>query len=492
MKNGGEGLKAPGGRVPGRARRAVVIGSGPNGLAAAITLAEAGCAVTVHEAQATVGGGTRSEELTLHGFVHDVCSAIHPMGRGSPFFRRLELPIEWVEPPAAVAHPFDDGTAALVERDLHATARALGPDGSGYRGLVGPLARHFDVLEPLLLGPYPPPPRALAAAVRAVGLAELRRGALAALADARSLAERTFSTMRARALFAGCAAHSMLPLERRPSGGFGLMLAVLAHARGWPFPVGGAQRIADALAERLVALGGEIRTSSAQEELPRADLVLADLVPRELLRLARGRFPARYEQALRRYRHGPGAFKLDWALAGPIPWRAPECARAGTVHLGGTLDEISASEWDAWSGRTSARPFVLLAQHTLFDPTRAPEGKHTAWAYCHVPNGSAEDMTDAIEAQVERFAPGFRELVLARSALAPALLEAKNRNLVGGDVNGGAADLGQLFFRPAKRLFPYRTPLEGVYVCSAATPPGGGVHGMCGYSAARLALRDAQ
>ena len=490
MNSGGEGPKAPGGRVPGRARRAVVIGSGPNGLAAAVTLAEAGYGVTVHEAQATVGGGTRSEELTLPGFVHDVCSAIHPMGRESPFFRRLELPIEWIDPPAAVAHPFDDGTAALVLRDLHATSSALGADGAAYRRLVGPVVRHFDALEPLLLGPYPPPPSALVSAVRALGPADLRRAALAAFADARSLAESTFTTTRARALFAGCAGHSMLPLERRPSAGFGLMLIVLAHSRGWPFPRGGAQRIADALADRLVELGGEIHTSSPQDELPSADLVLADVVPRELLRLARGRFPPRYERALRGYRHGPGAFKLDWALAGPIPWRAAECARAGTVHLGGTLDEISASEWDAWSGRTTARPFVLLAQHSLFDSTRAPIGKHTAWGYCHVPNGSAEDMTEAVEAQVERFAPGFRELVLARSALAPPLLEAKNRNLVGGDVNGGAADLGQLFFRPAKRLFPYRTPLEGVYVCSAATPPGGGVHGMCGYSAARLALRD--
>ena len=467
-----------------------MIGSGPNGLAAGITLAEAGYAVTVHEAQAALGGGTRSEELTLPGFVHDVCSAIHPMGRGSPFFRRLELPIEWVEPPAAVAHPYDDGSAALIERDLHATAQALGADGAAYRRLVGTVARRFDVLEPLVLGPYPPPPRALAHAVRAVGLGDLRRTALAALADARSLAESSFTTQRARALFAGCAAHSMLPLERRPSAGFGLMLGALVHARGWAFPRGGAQRIADALVDRLVELGGEIHPSSAQDELPRADLVLADVVPRELVRLARGRLPPRYERALRAYRHGPGAFKLDWALDGPIPWRAPECATASTVHLGGTLDEISASEWDAWSGRTSPRPFVLLAQHTLFDSTRAPTGKHTAWAYCHVPNGSAEDMTEAVETQVERFAPGFRDLVLARSALAPPLLEAKNRNLVGGDVNGGAADLGQLFFRPAKRLFPYRTPLEGVYLCSAATPPGGGVHAMCGFSAARLALRD--
>jgi phytoene dehydrogenase-like protein len=469
-----------------------VIGSGPNGLAAAITIAEAGYGVTVHEAEPTLGGGTRSAELTLPGFVHDLCSAIHPMGRGSPFFARLDLPIEWVEPPAAVAHPLDDGTAVTLERSLDVTAAGLGADASAYRRLLGPLARHFDALEPLLLGPYPPPPRAVADAVGAVGLRELRRAAAAALADARALAESALATTRARALLAGCAAHSMLPLERRPSAGFGLALMVMAHARGWAFPRGGAQRIADALADRLVALGGEIHLSSPQDELPRADLVLADVVPRELLRLARGRFPERYMRALRGYRHGPGAFKLDWALERPIPWRAVECARAGTVHLGGTLDEISASEWDAWSGRISLRPFVLLAQHTLFDDTRAPAGKHTAWAYCHVPNGSTEDMTESVEAQVERFAPAFRDLILARNAQGPRLLEEKNRNLVGGDVGGGAADLGQLFFRPVKRLFPYRTPLRGVYVCSAATPPGGGVHGMCGYAAARLALRDAQ
>jgi phytoene dehydrogenase-like protein len=445
----------------------------------------------VHEAAETIGGGTRSAELTLSGFVHDLCSAVHPMGRGSPFFRELDLDIDWVDPPAACAHPLDDGTAVFLERDLAATAESIGGrDGAAYRELVEPLVEHFDAVVPILLGPWPPPPRAVARLARALGPARLQRSLRAALADARSLAEATFAGERARAFLAGHAAHSMLPTERRPSAGFGLALLVMGHALTWGFPRGGAQRIADALAERLRALGGSIHAGSAVDELPEADLVLADVVPRELLRLAHGRLPPRYETALRRYRHGPGAFKLDWALAGPIPWRAEECLRAGTIHLGGILEEISASEWAAWSGRTSARPFVLLVQHTLFDETRAPPGRHTAWAYCHVPNASADDMTAAIEAQVERFAPGFRELVLARSALGPALLEAKNRNLVGGDVNGGAADLGQFFFRPVKRPVPYRTPLRGVYLCSAATPPGGGVHGMCGYSAARIALRD--
>jgi phytoene dehydrogenase-like protein len=282
----------------------------------------------------------------------------------------------------------------------------------------------------------------------------------------------------------------MLPLERRPSAGFGLALIVLGHVFGWPFPRGGAQRLADALAERLRKLGGEVKTSSLVEELPSADVVLADVVPRELVRLARGRLPERYAQRLNRYRHGPGAFKLDWALDGAIPWTAESCRRAGTVHLGGTLDEISASEWGAWRNRPAERPFVILAQTSLFDDSRAPAGKHTAWAYCHVPNGSSHDMTEQIEAQVERFAPGFRQLILARSAMGPADLEAHNRNLVGGDLNAGVMDLGQLLFRPVPKLVPYRTPLEGVYLCSAATPPGGGVHGMCGYSAASVALKD--
>jgi phytoene dehydrogenase-like protein len=302
------------------------------------------------------------------------------------------------------------------------------------------------------------------------------------------VAESLFETERARAWFAGHCAHAMLPLERRPSAGFGLALTVLGHAVGWPAARGGSSSLADALAGRVRSLGGSVATCSPVDELPGNRLVLADVVPRELVRLARGRLPGRYERRLLAYRHGPGAFKVDWALDGPIPWRAEECGRAGTVHLGGTLEEISHSEWGAWSGRAVERPFVLLVQQTLFDPSRAPEGKHVAWAYCHVPNGSTVDMTDRIEAQVERFAPGFRELVLARSTLGPCELEARNRNLVGGDLNGGAMDLGQVFRRPAARLVPWQTPLEGVYLCSASTPPGGGVHGMCGYWAARAAL----
>jgi phytoene dehydrogenase-like protein len=466
--------------------RAVVVGSGPNGLAGALALARAGLDVEVFEAEDTIGGGLRSFELTLPGFVHDVCSAIHPLGENSPFFRELRLPIEWVHPPAQAAHPLDDGTAVVLEREVDATAAQLGVDAPAYRRLVAPLVRHWDAIESVLLGPLPPPPRALARVLRTLGPKPARD----ALSAARTLAERTFETERARAFFAGHSAHSMLPLERRPSAGFGLSLIVLGHVFGWGFPRGGAQRIADALVDRLAEYGAPVRASSPVDDLPDEDVVLADVAPRELLRLARGRFPERYGRALRDYRHGPGAFKLDWALSDPIPWRVADVARAGTVHLGGSLEEISASEWAAWSGRKGPAPFVLLAQHTRFDPTRAPEGKHTAWAYCHVPNGSTEDYTDAIEAQVERFAPGFRETILARGAWGPHDLEAHNRNLVGGDINTGAMDLGQLFTRPVRKLVPYRTPLEGVYLCSAATPPGGGVHGMCGVSAARIALED--
>ena len=462
---------------------AVVIGSGPNGLAAAITMARAGWQVTVHEAEETIGGGVRSAELTLPGFVHDVCSAIHPLGRDSPFFRELELPVAWIQPPAEAAHPLDDGTAVTVERSFLETAERLGEDRAAYVRLLRPFVMGWADFEPVILGPYPPSPRRV---ISALSLSAARAG----LSAARSLAKRTFETERARALLAGHAAHSMLPLEVRPSGGIGLLLLATAHAYGWGFPRGGSQQLADALADRLRELGGEIHTVSPVDELPRADAVLADVVPRELLRIAGERLSPRYTRALGRYRYGPGVFKLDWALDGPIPWSAEECSRAGTVHLGGTLAEVAESERAPRAGRHSERPFVLLTQPSLFDDSRAPAGKHTAWAYCHVPNGSTEDMAERIEAQVERFAPGFRKLVLARSALGPADFARRNRNIVGGDINGGAMDLGQLVFRPVRKPVPYRTPVRGLYICSSSTPPGGGVHGMCGYSAARIALRD--
>jgi phytoene dehydrogenase-like protein len=463
-------------------KRAVVIGSGPNGLAAAITMARAGWEVTVHEAAETVGGGVRSEELTLPGFTHDVCSAIHPLGRDSPFFRDLELPVGWAQPDAPAAHPLDDGTVVITERSLLATAEGLADDRAPYLRVFNRLVSRWSDYEPVVLGPFLPRPNRL---LHAVDLSVARTG----LSSARGLAKR-FRSERARALLAGHAAHSMLPLERRPSGGVGLFLIATAHVFGWGFPLGGSQRLADALADRLQELGGEIRTASTVDELPRADVVLADVVPRELVRIAGDRLPAHYARSLGRYRHGPGVFKLDWALDGPIPWTAADCRRAATVHLGGTFEEIAESERASREGHNAERPYVLLTQPSLFDESRAPAGKHTAWAYCHVPSGSAEDMTDRIEAQVERFAPGFRDLILARSAIGPADFERRNRNIVGGDINGGLMDLRQLFFRPVRRLVPYRTPLKGLYFCSSSTPPGGGVHGMCGYSAALTALRD--
>ena len=469
---------------------AVVIGSGPNGLAGAITLAEAGYEVVVHEEQDTIGGGTRSLELTLPGFVHDLCSAIHPLAQLSPFFRRADLGLDWVEPDVQGAHPLDDGTAALLLRSVPETARALGADERPYRELMERVVERWADVEPLLVGPYPPSPSRVLAMLRALGARWAGRQARVALAPALSVAERTFSTAAGRALFAGNAAHSLLPLDKRPSGGFGYALMLLAHVYGWGYPRGGSQRIADGLVERLRELGGEVVTESPVETLPRADVVLADVMPRDLVRLAGDRLPSRYRRALERYRHGPAAFKVDWALDGPIPWTADECRRSATVHVCGTLEEIVASEAAPWNGRHAERPFVLLAQQSLFDDTRAPPGKHTAWAYCHVPNGSHEDMTERIETQVERFAPGFRDLVLARSVRAPADFEAGNRNLVGGDIGGGAADLPQLYFRPVRKLVPYRTPLEGLYLCSSATPPGAGVHGMCGYAAAQTALKD--
>jgi phytoene dehydrogenase-like protein len=451
-------------------RHAVVIGSGPNGLVAAIELAKAGFEVEVREAAEEPGGGVRSAELTLPGFVHDVCSAIHPLAVASPALR--ELDVEWVHPDAPAAHPLDDGTAVVLERSLDETAGSLGADAGAYRTLVESILDAWNDFAGLRF----------LRAFRRVGPAALRTS----LGAATQLAERRFRNERTRALFAGHAAHSMLPLERRPSAGFGVALLAMGHAVGWPFPKGGAGRLAEALVVRLRDLRGEVLTSAPADELPWADLVLADVAPRELLRIAAGRLPPRYARSLARYRHGPGAFKVDWALREPIPWTAPEAGRAGTVHLGGSLDEIAASECAAWEQRPAERPFVLLAQQGRFDPTRG----QTAWAYCHVPNGSSEDMTERIEAQVERFAPGFRDLILARNAMAPAALEARNRNLVGGDLNNGAMDLPQLLFRPAARPVPWRTPVEGLYLCSAATPPGGGVHGLCGYFAAKTALRD--
>jgi phytoene dehydrogenase-like protein len=467
-------------------RSAIVVGSGPNGLAAAITLAQAGCDVTVFEAEDTIGGGTRSAALTLPGFVHDVCSAIHPLGIASPFFRALPLAdhgLEWIQPPAPLAHPLDDGTAVLLERSIDATGEGLGSDAGAYRSLLARLVAKWETLLDGVLGPLWPPRHPLL----------LARFGLEGIRSARGLAEGRFRGDRARALFAGLAAHSVLSLDAAGSASFGLILGTLGHAVGWPFPRGGSQAIATALAAHLVSLGGKVVTAhrvSAAAELADADVVMFDITPRQLPAIAGDRLPAGYRDRLSRYRYGPAAFKLDWALRSPIPWRATECARAATVHLGGMLDEIATSESNACSGRTAERPFVLLAQPSLFDGSRAPPGRHTAWAYCHVPNGSVIDMTARIEAQVERFAPGFHDLVLERRVTLPLDLERHNANYVGGDIVGGSNDLLQLVARPVFAADPYAMPVKGWYLCSASTPPGGGVHGMAGYHAARSALRS--
>jgi phytoene dehydrogenase-like protein len=465
---------------------AVVVGSGPNGLAAAIVLAQAGIKTLLREAAPALGGGLRSAELTLPGFTHDVCSAVHPLAISSPFFRGLPLGahgLEWVQPPAPLAHPLDDGTAVVLERSIEATAAGLGNGGADWRRLHAPFVAGWaeladDVLAPPIRLPRHP--------------ILMARFGLQAIRPAASVA-RGLRGDAAQALFAGNAAHSFLALEAWGTAAFGIMLSVTGHAVGWPVARGGSQRLADALVAHFRSLGGEVQVDAPVEhldELAAARIVMLDLGPRQVARLAGDRLPARYRQALERYRYGAAAFKLDWALDGPVPWTAPGCLRAATVHLGGTLEEIAASEAAHERGEVHDRPFVLFAQPTLFDPSRAPDGRHTAWAYCHVPNGSTLDVADRIERQVERFAPGFRERILARSVLTPADFERRNANLIGGEINGGRMDLPQIFARPIARPTPYRTPIRGVYLCSASTPPGGGVHGMGGYFAATAALAE--
>jgi len=464
---------------------AVVVGSGPNGLAAAITLARAGRSVIMFEAAPTIGGSCRSASLTLPGFVHDICSTVHAMAKISPLLRSLTLEkhgLEWIHPPVAVAHPMDDSPAGVVESSVDDTARQLGPDGDAYAALMAPLVQAWPRLVPMLLGPPRLPCNPII----------LARFAGRALQSASALCHRRFRTERARALFAGVAAHAVLPLEWAATAAFGLVLNIAAHAGGWPVAKGGSQKLADAMAACFQSLGGKIQVGTpitSLDELPRSRAVLCDVTPRQLIRIAGDRLSDSYKRRLMRFRYGPGAFKLDWALDGPIPWQDPQCARAGTVHLGGSLAELAESERAVWEGRVSSRPYVLLVQASLFDPTRAPPGQHTAWGYCHVPNGYTIDMTDAIERQVERFAPGFRDRIRARHVMTPADLERHNPNLIGGDIGGGSQQFSQLFTRPVFRLDPYSTPALGLYLCSSSTPPGGGVHGMCGYFAARSALR---
>ena len=467
---------------------AVVVGAGPNGLAAAITLARAGRSVLVLEAAATAGGGCRSEELTLPGFVHDVCAAIHPLGAASPAFAGLPLAehgLEWVHPEAPAAHPLPDGSAAVLERSIDATAEALGPDAGAWRRLVGPLVREWDGLTDSILGPMLRVPR------HPVTMA--RFGLRAAL-PARTLAARVFDGDAARGLFAGLAAHAILDLGKPLTSSFGLTFAASGHAVGWPAAKGGSQKVADALVSYLRSLGGEVETGrrvNSLADLPPARAVLFDLTPRQVAAVAGDRLDGRARRRFGKFRYGPGSFKIDYALDGPVPWKADECGRAGSVHVGGTLEEVVAAERDVAQGRHPERPFLLTSQPSRFDPTRAPAGKHTFWAYCHVPHGSTVDMTAAVEDQLERFAPGFRDLVLARHTMFPADLERHNANNVGGDVAGGSHGGLQLVARPRLAADPYRLPVEGVdaYLCSASTPPGAGVHGMCGWWAAQSALK---
>lgn len=465
-------------------KKAFVVGAGPNGLTAAIVLARAGVEVAVLEARSSVGGGASSEALTLPGFTHDACSAVHPMAAVSPAFASMPLAehgLRWIVPPAAMAHPLDGGRAVMLENSVERTAAGLGADAKAWRRALGPLAARWKELCPEVLAPvhWPASPLLLA-----------RFGALA-LPPLSWTARALFRGEEARALASGLAAHSLMPLDAAGSGAAGWMLALAADAAGWPIPEGGSQRIADALASYLRSLGGRVVLGSPVRslgELGGADAVLCDLTPRQLLRLAGPSLDDGYRRSLEAYAYGPGVFKVDWALDGPIPWTAPGCARAATVHVGGGLEEIEEAERAPGRGELAERPFVLVTQPSLFDASRAPAGKHTAWGYCHVPLGSRADARERVEAQIERFAPGFRARVLARRITAPADLEARNANLVGGDIGGGSLTLARLFLRPTRRL--YRTSSPRLYLCSASTPPGPGVHGMCGYHAARAAMRD--
>ena len=460
-----------------------MIGAGPNGLAAAIVLAQNGLQVEVFEAEPQPGGAARTLPLTLPGFLHDFGSAVHPMAAGSPFFSSLPLQdygLEWIHSPAPLAHPMDDGTAVTLERDLNDAETALGEDGKQWRRLMGPFAKHWKELAPEILRPvhlFTRHPFLMA------------RLGLLGFSSAVSLSQHWFRNPRTKALFAGLAAHSVLSLDEPLSASFGIVLGVAAHVVGWPIPRGGAQSITGALCRYLATLGGAVHTSTRINDLSTLggyDVILCDITPRQLLRIAGDRLSPAYARQLERYRYGPGVFKVDYALSAPVPWKAPECLRAATVHLGGTLEELAASEEAMRHGHHAERPFVLLAQPTLFDPTRAPRDRHVAWAYCHVPNGSEFDMLPRLEAQIERFAPGFRDCVLTRRVFTPAALEGMDANLVGGDIGGGAVDLRQFLFRPTRRH--YATSARDLYLCSSSTPPGGGVHGMCGYNAAKLAV----
>jgi len=464
----------------------IVVGSGPNGLAAAITMQQAGLSVLLLEGKDVIGGGLRSAELTLPGYIHDVCSAIHPMAAASPFFKTLPLKehgLEYIYPEIAAAHPFDDGTAAILTQSLEETASLLGADKQAYLNLIKPLIKDWpkidkDVLSPLIN--IPSSPFAMA------------KFGLNAMNSALNVAKR-FSTKEAKGLWAGMAAHSIQPLSNLTTSAIGLVLTAAGHLDGWPIPKGGSNKIANALASYFTSLGGKIETGvyvKSLEQLPSSHAILFDITPRQLLQIAGHKFSSLYKWQLEKYRYGMGVFKMDWAIDGQIPFTAAEARKAGTVHLGNTIEEITLGEQLSSSGKIAKKPFVLLAQQSVFDNSRAPEGKHTAWAYCHVPHGSKTDMTEIIENQIERFAPGFKDRILAKHSFSPAQMEDYNPNYIGGDINGGIIDIAQLFTRPVLSLSPYRTSAKGLYICSSSTPPGGGVHGMCGYHAAKRALKD--
>ncbi len=464
---------------------AVIVGSGPNGLSAAITLAKQGLRVLVIEGKDTIGGGVRSKEFTLPGFTHDVCSAVHPLALSSPFFRSIDLKrygLKWIQSPYVLAHPLENEKAILLNQNLEEFVAGLGADARNYQRIFFPLVRNSDHLIDDLLGPLRIPRFPLTFA----------RFGLNAMRSAAEFARSNFQNSGTRALFAGMAAHGMIPLHRMASASFGIVLTLSAHTVGWPIPQGGAQQIVNSLTAILHNLGGEVLTGEMVtdlHQLPRTPVTLLDVSPKTLIQIAGDALPESYLRPLKRYRFGAGVFKIDWALDAPIPWTNPLVSQAATVHLGGTFEEILASEQEVAQGGLPAKPFVILVQPSLFDPSRAPAGKHTAWAYCHVPNGSQVDMRERIEKQVERFAPGFRSHILAAHTITAAEYETYNPNYVGGDINTGAQDLGQMFTRPAIRWDSYSTPLKGVYLCSSATPPGGGVHGMCGYLAAKSALK---
>lgn len=471
--------------LPGRDYDAVVVGSGPNGLSAAIVLQQAGLSVLVLEGKETIGGGLRSASLTLPGFTHDICSAIHPLAAGSPFFKTLPLEkhgLQYVYPTFSAAHPFDDGTAAVLQNSLEDTALGLGQDESAYLNLIAPLVKDWPKIASDVLGPlhFPKDPVALA------------KFGLNALTSAQYLSEK-FRTKEGKGLWAGMAAHSIQPLSNLATSAIALVLLANGHLGGWPVPKGGSQQIANALASYFTSIGGKVQTGfyvRSLNQLPSAHAWLFDVTPKQLLEIAGQKFSSLYQWQLKRYRYGMGVFKIDWALDGPVPFTAEACKLAGTIHLGNTFDEIAESEQLIWHGKHAEKPFVLLAQQSLFDGSRAPSGKHTAWAYCHVPNGSAVDMTERIENQVERFAPGFRDRIIGRHTFNALQMQEYNPNYVGGDINGGVIDIGQIFTRPALRLSPYKTSAKGIYICSSSTPPGGGVHGMCGFHAAHKALND--